>query len=407
MAIMSGLSGNEIYCLQLKGLMPGDIVVGNSVYSIGVIGGVGAGIKNLLGGEITQITSLIHEGRQQAQERMHIEAQRRGGIGITGVSSQLVAHGGNVEFLSIGSCLHTAGGGVEQIAFSTSADGQELYCQLDAGFRPVRFVFGNVAYAIGVAGGLLGGLKGLQRGEVPQYSEVFNRTRHLALERIIAEARQVGANAVVGIRTAIVPFKGIQEMVMLGTASRHDGLPPSFAERPITSDLTNQEMWNLIRMGYTPLQLVLGVSVFSLGLVGNIKAAFKGLVRGEISDLTTLIYAARENALAHIKRDAEACGADDVAGVKIYVYDLGSGLIEMMAIGTAVKKMPGIRTYSETLPTQAIIEDRDTFFNTADTAIGSDLSQSGRSNRKRDVNKDKGPVSWWDVIETILKIAGG
>ena len=34
MPVMTGLSGNEIYCLHLKGLSPGELVVGNSVYSL-------------------------------------------------------------------------------------------------------------------------------------------------------------------------------------------------------------------------------------------------------------------------------------------------------------------------------------------------------------------------------------
>ena len=39
MSIMTGLSGNEMYCLHLKGLSPGELVVGNSVYSLGFVGG--------------------------------------------------------------------------------------------------------------------------------------------------------------------------------------------------------------------------------------------------------------------------------------------------------------------------------------------------------------------------------
>lgn len=41
MPVMSGHSGNEIYCLNLKQLEPGDLVLGNSVYSMGLIGGIG------------------------------------------------------------------------------------------------------------------------------------------------------------------------------------------------------------------------------------------------------------------------------------------------------------------------------------------------------------------------------
>src|SRR5438132_436016 len=63
MAVMTGLSGNEMYCLHLKGLSPGDLVIGNSVFSMGVFGSLAAAGRNLLGGEVTQITQIIHEGR--------------------------------------------------------------------------------------------------------------------------------------------------------------------------------------------------------------------------------------------------------------------------------------------------------------------------------------------------------
>lgn len=376
MAVMTGLSGNEMYCLHQKGLKPGDLVIGNSVFSVGFVGGIGSSFRTLAGGEVSQITSIVHEGRQRSYDRMVADAQRRSGIGITGVTSELVQHSGNVEFLSVGSCIHQEGVAAgEQLSFSSSADGQELYCQIDAGFRPLKFVFGNVAYSIGIGGGIAGAFKSLQRGEVHQYSQVFNETRHRSLERITAEAKTVGANAVVGIETSIIPFQGMQEMVMIGTASHHPALPAQFTQSPITSDLTCEEMWNLIHMGFMPLQLVLGVSVYSLGFVGGVTSAFKSFARGEINELTTLIYEARENAIARIAQDATNCGADDVVGIKTYVYQLGSGIIEFMAIGTAVKRIEGLTTLSPTLPAQAIIRDKDTFMNSAEFSLGTNLNQ--------------------------------
>ena len=35
--LISGMSGNEVYCLAQKGLSPGEIVVGNSVCSMGSV----------------------------------------------------------------------------------------------------------------------------------------------------------------------------------------------------------------------------------------------------------------------------------------------------------------------------------------------------------------------------------
>jgi uncharacterized protein YbjQ (UPF0145 family) len=390
MPTITGLSGNEIFCLHQKKMQAGDLVIGNSVFSLGLIAGIGSGIKTLLGGEVAQITEIIHDGRQQAYERMVAEAKKHGGIGITGVNSELIQQIGGVEFLSVGSCVHREGVTVDQLhqvdqlekleklEFSSSADGQALYCQLDAGFTPKKFVFGNVAYSIGVGGGILGTLKSLRRGEIKEFSEIFQETRHLSLQRIKKEAQQIGANAVVGIETSIIPFSGMQEMVMIGTASHHPALSDIFNQNPITSDLTNEEMWNLIYMGYMPIELVLGVSVYSLGVVGGITSAFKSLARGEINELTTLIYEARENAISKIKADAKKCGADSVIGIKTYIYKLGSGIIEFMAVGTAVKKMPGLSTLSPTLPPQAIIKDRDTFINTAELSVSVDLNQGNR-----------------------------
>jgi uncharacterized protein YbjQ (UPF0145 family) len=358
---MTGLSGNEIYCLHLKGMKPGNLVIGNSVYSMGFVGSIGAGFRNIMGGEVTQVTQIIHEGRLQSYERMVKEAQSHGGLGITGVTSELRHFHGNVEFLSVASTIHAESGpgaAHEQLSFSTAHDAQELYCQLDADYRPLKFVFGNVAYSVGVTGGILGSLKSMGRGEVKEFSDVFNHTRHLALQRISQEAAAAGANAVVGIETTVMPFQGIHEMMMIGTAAHNPALPA--ATTPTTSDLTCQEMWNMANIGYAPIKLVLGTAVYSLGIVGGMMAALKSFSRGEINELTTLIYDAREHAIGLIRDEATALGADDVVGIKTHVHDLGN-LLEFMAIGTAVKKIPGIKTESAILPPQAIIIDQDTW----------------------------------------------
>jgi uncharacterized protein YbjQ (UPF0145 family) len=360
MAIMSGLSGNEMYCLNLKGLAPGDLVLGNSVYSMGFVGGLGAGLRSMMGGEVTQFTDVIHEGRLQAIERMSQEAEETGGYGISGVSSELKSFRGNIEFISVGTCVMRTDGPAKKLRFSTSGDGQELYCQLDAGFTPIKFAFGNVAYSIGVGGGILGSLKSLGRGEIKEYSDVLNKTRHLALERLENEAIDVEANAVIGIETTVMPFQGVHEMMMTGTAAKHPSLPEEFSENPVTSDLTCEEMWNLVNMGFLPLKLVMGTAVYSLGAVGGIASWFKSFSRGEISDLTTLIYDAREHAIGLIRDEADDIGADDVVGIKTHIHEMGS-LIEFMAIGTAVKKFPGVTTKSPSLPPQAIINDKNTW----------------------------------------------
>jgi len=367
MAVMTGLSGNEIYCLHLKGMKPGNLVIGNSVYSLGFVGSLGAGFKNMVGGEVSQITQIIHEGRAQSYDRLVKEAIGHGGIGVTGVTSELRQFHANIEFLSVASTVHAENGPAqtEKLQFTTAHDAQELYCQIDSGYEPRKFVFGNVAYSVGVAGGLLGSLKSLRRGEVKEFSGVFNHTRHLALERIVADARSVGGNAVVGIETTVMPFQGVHEMMMMGTASHNGQFSQAETQNPVTSDLTCEEMWNLTNMGYRPMKLVLGTAVYSLGVVGGFMAALKSFSRGEINELTSLIYDAREHAIGLIRDEANGIGADDVVGIKTHVHEMG-GLLEFMAIGTAIKAHGGVKTENEVLPPQAIIRDRDTWISSDD-----------------------------------------
>ena len=363
MTVMTGLSGNELYCLSLKGYTGGDLVLGNSVHSMGFLGGIGSAFQSAFGGEVTQITEIIADGRRESYKRMVEEATRHGGVGITSVTNSLRHFAGNIEFLSVASCLHKAEvrdppGTVP--TFTTSGSGQALYCLIDAGYTPKKFVFGNVAYSVGIGGGLLGGLKSMARGEIREFSDIFNRTRHAALDRVTGEARRAGANCVLGIVTEVGRFQGAHEMLMTGTAAHHPGLPAFTADKPATSDLTCEELWNLTAMGYAPVKLVLATAVYSLGVVGNVKSLFKSFVRGEISDLTSLIYDAREHALAMLHDEAKAIGADEVVGIKTHIHELGS-LIEFMAVGTAVKKMPGFKPATAQLPPQAIMNDRDTW----------------------------------------------
>ncbi len=359
MTQVTGLSGNEIYCLALKNYAAGELVVGNSVNSMGFLGGIAAGVNNILGGEVPQVTQAIHQGRADAFERMVNEAKGFRASGVAGVTGELRNFSGSTEFLFVGSCVHaqTAGG-----RFFTSAGGaQELYCHMDAGYEPIAHAFGNIAYSMGVAGGILGALKTLGRGEITEYSDIFNKTRHVALDRLLQQAKADGANSVVGVRTTILPWHGIHEMVMTGTASFHKGLPADAKTNPLTSDLTGEELWALSTLGYAPVKLLMSTSIYSLGIVGGFMAMFKSFTRGEVNELTSLIHDAREIAIDRIKKEATAIGADEVVGLKTYIAEINNGLVEFMAIGTAVRKQPGMGVQSAQLPVHAIAAEKDTW----------------------------------------------
>ena len=356
--VITGLSGNEVYCMHLKGYAPVGIVVGNSVRSMGYLGALGAGIRGVIGGEIPQITEVIHEGRVSAYERMVNEVRQGSAHGAVGVTSELRSLAGNTEYVFVGSSVRHA---THDDFFTSAGDAQELFCHMDAGYSPSRYVFGNIAYSMGAVGGLIGGLKTLMRGEIREYSDVFNVTRHSALDRITAEARKVGANSVVGIRTRVERFNDAHEMLMAGTATTNPALPAWCSNQPVSSDLTGEELWAMTAIGLAPIKLLMSTSVYALGAVGSLKSVLKGYVKGEISDLTTLIYDAREQVFDRIRQEAAALDADQVVGLKSYIVDIGPGLIEFVAVGTAMKKIDGLKVSTPVLPAQAIVRDKDTW----------------------------------------------
>jgi len=364
--IISGLGGDEAFCLDRVQLRPGHLLVGNSVQSLGFIGGLSAGVRNLAGGESRDITAVIKGGRDAALKRMIHEGAQVGADGISGVSTELRSFSGRTEFLSTGSAVHRHAPAASDQHFTSSFDGKELFCAMDAGYSPRKFAFGNIAYAVGIGGSLIGGLKTLARGEIREFSDILNKTRHMALARICRDAAEAGANAVVGVEVDVMPFGGFHEMLMAGTACHHAKLPTNSVA---SCDLTCDELWSMAKMGYAPIKIVMGTAVYSLGIVGGLIAAFTGLKQGEVSELTSMVYDAREHALDLLEAEAKACAADMVMGTDVYIHELGNGLVEFMAIGTAVKKTPGIACSSPDLPAQAVSIRRRTFRNSYDDML--------------------------------------
>ncbi len=105
-----------------------------------------------------------------------------------------------------------------------------------------------------------------------------------------------------------------------------------------TSNLSALDFWLISDAGFEPLGLVLGNSVFSMGITGGIATAFKGLQRGELTALTQLMYSSRELSLQRMKAEADALGADSIVNVQIEIIHRSEEIMEVVATGTAVKR---------------------------------------------------------------------
>jgi len=174
------------------------------------------------------------------------------------------------------------------------------------------------------------------------------------------EASQYGANAVADVRVQMLPYgPGTVELLMTGTASFHRSFSPGPVpeNQVVTSELSGEELWNLAQMGYAPHQIVMATSVYALGVASGLGAMFRAIQRRELPEVTKMIYEARENCLDLVRKEAEALGADRVIGNRLQVREISQGLVEVVALGTAVKRMEGITPKSENMIPQAVIVD--------------------------------------------------
>ena len=91
-----------------------------------------------------------------------------------------------------------------------------------AGYRIVKthgLVRGNTLRARHIGRDIMAGLRAMVGGELTNYTKMLAEAREQALDRMVEEASQMGANAVIGIdfSTAYV-MSNVAEVLVYGTA---------------------------------------------------------------------------------------------------------------------------------------------------------------------------------------------
>lgn len=80
-------------------------------------------------------------------------------------------------------------------------------------------VRGNTVRARHIGKDILAGLRNIVGGEVLEYAKLISESREQALDRMVAEAESLGANAVVATRfTTSMMMGGAAELLAVGTA---------------------------------------------------------------------------------------------------------------------------------------------------------------------------------------------
>lgn len=86
-------------------------------------------------------------------------------------------------------------------------------------YELLGLVKGNIVQSKHIGKDILASLNTLVGGEVTSYTEMINEARDIATNRMIEEAKKLGANAIIGVNysTSSV-LQGTTEVVAYGTA---------------------------------------------------------------------------------------------------------------------------------------------------------------------------------------------
>ena len=85
--------------------------------------------------------------------------------------------------------------------------------------RTLGLVRGNTIRARHIGKDIIAGLKNMVGGEITEYTKLIGESREQAIDRMIAEAEQMGADAIISLRfTTSEIASGAAELLAYGTA---------------------------------------------------------------------------------------------------------------------------------------------------------------------------------------------
>jgi len=205
----SDLTVNEFLLVREVGFRPLGLVLGSSIYHVGIQ--LGRWSKNQ---ELDVLSQAMYHARELAMSRMEAEASALGADGIVGVRLEVEfkEFGADIaEFIAIGTAVKAEDGvdhgGHEHgwrnnkgKPFTSDLSGQDFWTLIRAGYAPLDLVMGSCVYHIAHQrfGQVLGNMG--RNVEIPQYTQALYDARELAMSRMQAEAEALHAEGIVGVQ---------------------------------------------------------------------------------------------------------------------------------------------------------------------------------------------------------------
>lgn len=224
----SDLSVNEFLLVRQAGFRPVGLVLGSSVYHVGIQ--MGKWSKNM---ELDKLSQAMYHARELAMTRMEAEADALGADGIVGVRLEIEfkEYGNDLaEFIAIGTAViadEAPSTGTwrnnKGLPFTSDLSGQDFWTLIQAGYAPQGLVMGTCVYHIAHRG-MMASLGTIGANvEIPQYTEALYDARELAMGRMQTEAEQLSAEGIVGVQLLSLPHRWgghTTEFFAIGTAVR-------------------------------------------------------------------------------------------------------------------------------------------------------------------------------------------
>ena len=202
----SDLSVNEFLLVREAGFRPLGLVLGSSIYHVGLQ--VGRWSANQ---ELTTLSQAMYHARELAMTRMESEAEDLGADGIVGVRLEIEfkEFGHNLaEFIAIGTAVIAdeppPTGGTwrnnKGIPFTSDLSGQDFWTLIQSGYAPLGMVMGSCVYHVAHRSAMRTLSTFGVNTEVETFTQALYDARELAMARMQAEGEALEADGIVGVQ---------------------------------------------------------------------------------------------------------------------------------------------------------------------------------------------------------------
>jgi uncharacterized protein YbjQ (UPF0145 family) len=197
----SDLSVNEFVLTTQAGFEPVGLVMGTSIYHVGIQAG-----RWNVSQELQVLSQAMYHCRELAMSRMEAEAEALGADGVIGVRIRSLHYPFSsdvLEFVCVGTAVRSADGTSHRTPagrpFTSHLSGQDFWTLWQHGFIPRALVLGTCVYHIAhmTFRQMLSNIG--QNAELTTFTQAAYDAREIAMARMQYEGEQVGADGVVGV----------------------------------------------------------------------------------------------------------------------------------------------------------------------------------------------------------------